>query len=79
MNFPWRSVSRQFASAKGLLVLAMIVDVSERKDAERYQAQMEGRYRAAGGQLGRCEVVQSSGEIVRKMFRQKKQFGYHTR
>jgi len=64
-------------SPEGILVTAVIRDITVRKDAEKHLAQMEGRYRglmeaAPDGMV----VVNQVGEIVLLNARAEGQFGY---
>src|SRR5580658_2212075 len=76
-EFPIEIMLSPLENAEGILVTAAIRDISVRKTAEKYLAQMEGRYRglleaAPDAML----VVNQRGEIVLLNVQAETQFGY---
>jgi PAS domain S-box-containing protein len=76
-EFPIEIMLSPLESVEGILVTAAIRNISVRKDAEKYLAQMEGRYRGLlEAAPDAMMVVNQRGEIVLLNLQAEKQFGY---
>jgi PAS domain S-box-containing protein len=76
-EFPIELMLSPLGSPEGILVTAAIRNISVRKDAEKYLAQMEGRYRGLlEAAPDAMVVVNQRGEIVLLNLQAEKQFGY---
>jgi PAS domain S-box-containing protein len=76
-EFPMEVGITQIDTSTGRLVLAVIVDISERKDTQQHLVQMESKYRSlVEAAPDSMVVLDQMGEIVFVNMQAERQFGY---